>query len=185
MIQAAAAVAANPLTQLVAQCRAEPIVFDDVRPELCPALEQVILDRMQHDRGRKTGSLNVGGWKSSEDFFSWPDEAVQELRRTIVELVGARSPVAWTMVNRAGSYHPRHQHRVAILVGVYYVTIGSENAITPTVFECDGDGRSGRYELEVEPHPGRLVFSRGDMWHRVPAYPGELPRITVAFDVRR
>jgi len=40
---------------------------------------------------------------------------------------------------------------------VYYVTSGSEDAITPTIFECEGDG-SGKYELEVEPHPGRLVI---------------------------
>jgi hypothetical protein len=185
----AEAVASNPLMQLVTQCRAEPIVFDDVRPELCPALEQIILDRMQHDRGRRTGSLNIGGWKSAEDFFTWPDEAVQELRRTIVDQVGARAPVAWTMVNRAGSQHPRHQHRTAILVGVYYVTAGSADAITPTIFECPCDGRPTRagekYELEVEPHPGRLVLCRGEAWHRLPPYPGELPRITIAFDVRR
>lgn len=184
MAQAIAATT-DPLTQLAAQCRAEPVVFDDVRPELCPALEQVILGRMQSDRGRRVGSLNVGGWKSGEDFFAWPDEAVQELRRSIVEMVGARPLVAWTMVNRAGSQHPRHQHRAAILVGVYYVTVGSPDAITPTVFECDGDGRSGRYELEVEPYPGRLAVCRGDTWHRLPIYPGELPRITIAFDVRR
>ena len=102
--------AMSPLMQLVTQCRAEPIVFDDVRPELCPALEQVILDRMQNDRGRRIGSLNIGGWKSGEDLFSWPDEVVQELRQTITEAVGAPMPVAWAMVNRAGSQHPRHQH---------------------------------------------------------------------------
>jgi len=181
--------AANPMMQIAAQCRSEPVVFDDLRPELCPALEQVILDRMQNDRGRKIGSLNVGGWKSGEDFFAWPNVAVQELRQSIFELVGARSPIAWAMVNRAGSHHPRHQHRVAILSGVYYVTAGSADAITPTVFECPCDGRPVRgrdsYELEVEPHPGRLVLCRGETWHRLPAYFGELPRITIAFDVRR
>ena len=178
------ALAMNPLMQLVAQCRDQPLVFDDVHAELCAPLEQIILDRMQRDRGRKTGSLNVGGWKSGEDFFEWPDAAVQELRQTIVARIGARSPVAWTMVNRAGSHHPRHQHRAANLVGVYYVTAGSPEAITPTVFECDG-GRSGRYEVEIDPHPGRLVLCPGAMWHRLPVYAGDLPRITIAFDVRR
>jgi hypothetical protein len=189
---------ANPMSQLVESCRAEPVVFDGLRPDLCPALEQVILGRMQIDRGRRVGSINVGGWKSGEDFFAWPEEAVQELRQAIVETVGARSPVAWAMVNRAGSQHPRHQHRVAILSGVYYVTAGSADAIIPTIFECPCDGgpgrfvsavrptrRGDRYELEVDPHPGRLVICRGEMWHRVPAYPGDLPRITIAFDVRR
>ena len=181
--------AMSPLTQLVESCRAEPVVFDGVRPDLCPALEQVILDRMQSDRGRSTGSLNVGGWKSGEDFFSWPDQAVQELRQTIVEMIGARSLVAWAMVNRAGSKHPRHQHRIAILSGVYYVATGSQDALTPTIFECPCDSRlakgASKYEMEVEPHPGRLVICRGETWHRVPAYSGDLPRITIAFDVRR
>jgi hypothetical protein len=179
----------DSLPQLVAQCRDQPLVIDGVRPDLCPALKKIILDRMQGDRGRRVGSLNVGGWKSGEDFFQWPDEAVQELRRTIATMVGARTLVAWAMVNRAGSRHPRHQHRVALLTGVYYVEAGSPDAITPTVFECPCDGRptplDDCYELEVEPYPGRLALFRGETWHRVPAYFGELPRITVAFDVRR
>ena len=175
--------------QLAARCRAEPLVFDGLRTELCPVLEQIILGRMRTDR-RSTPSLNVGGWKSAEDFFMWPDAPVQELRRAIVTEVGA-NPVAWVMVNRAGSHHPRHQHTIATLVGVYYVTAGSEDAITPTIFECPSEvnGRptspASRFEVEVEPHPGRLVICPGSMWHRVPKYEGELPRITIAFDVRR
>lgn len=188
MIQAAA-VAENSLKHLVSQCREQPVIFDEVRPDLCSALAQIILGRMQNDRGRRVGSLNVGGWKSAEDFFAWSDDPVQELRRTLVDIVGAPSPVAWTMVNRAGSQHPRHQHRAAILVGVYYVTIGSADAVTPTMFECPCDGRPVRpgdgYELAVDPHPGRLVLCRGETWHRVPKYLGEEPRITIAFDVRR
>jgi hypothetical protein len=182
-----AQVAAAPdlLKQLVADCRDQPVVFDDVRPELCEALAQIILHRMQNDRGRRIGSLNVGGWKSGEDFFAWPDAPVQELRQTIADLIGARSPVSWAMVNRAGSHHPRHQHRVAILSGVYYVDAGNGDPLTPTVFECPCDGRPKRQELEVEPHPGRLVICRGQTWHRVPVYAGDLPRITIAFDVRR
>jgi Putative 2OG-Fe(II) oxygenase len=174
-----APVLASTPSQIATSCRAQPIVYDGVLPELCPVLEQVILGRMQVDRGRRTGSINVGGWKSGEDFFQWSDPAVQQLRQTIADMLGARSPVAWAMVNRAGSHHPRHQHRVAVLTGIYYVTAGSQEAITPTVFECeDGD-------LEVEPYPGRIAILRGDMWHRVPIYPGDLPRITIAFDVRR
>ena len=179
MTQVAAAVAGNPLSQILTQCRDQPLVFDGVRPDLCPVLEQIIIGRMQSDGGRKVGSLNVGGWKSGEDFFAWPDAAVQELRQAFVEIVGTKTQVGWTMVNRAGSHHPRHQHRVAILVGVYYVAAGSPDAITPTVFECP-EG-----ELEVDPYPGRLVLCGGSVWHRVPVYPGELPRITIAFDVRR
>jgi hypothetical protein len=170
----AVAPAEHPTMQLAARCRAEPIVLDDVCPELCSALEQVILHRMR--TGRRTGSLNVGGWKSAEDFFTWPDAPVQELRQAIIAEIGVQ-PIAWAMVNRAGSHHPRHQHRIATLSGVFYVTHG--DPIVPTVFETKlGD-------LEVEPHPGRLVICPGVMWHRVPKYEGETPRITIAFDVRR
>jgi hypothetical protein len=174
--------------QIAQRCRAEPLVFDGFCSDLCPQIAEVILHRMQRDR-RSTASINRGGWKSTEDFFAWPDKSVQELRRALVAELGAPRPIAWAMVNRAGSQHPRHQHRIAILSGVYYVTSGSEDAITPTIFECPSDARaagaSDRYDLEVEPHPGRLVICRGETWHRVPIYSGDLPRITIAFDVRR
>jgi hypothetical protein len=171
------AVATDTFTRLVTQCRSGPIVFDDMRPDLCLVLEQIIDHRAKTTRS--TASLNVGGWKSGEDFFAWPDPAVQELRRLIVATVGSSKLVAWAMVNRAGSQHPRHQHRIAVLTGVYYVAVGSEDSITPTVFEYPGG------ELEIAPRPGRLALFRGEAWHRVPIYRGDLPRITVAFDVRR
>lgn len=174
--------------QIAQRCRAEPVIFDDFCAELCPQLAEIILHRMKHDR-RSTASINRGGWKSTEDFFTWSDDPVQELRRAIVAELGAPRPIAWAMVNRAGSQHPRHQHRIAILSGVYYVTSGSEDAITPTIFECPSDARAARgpdrYDLEVEPHPGRIVICRGETWHRVPIYSGQEPRITIAFDVRR
>lgn len=184
-----AAASTDLMSQLATQCRDHPLVYDGVHPELCEPLAQVILSRMQSDRGRRTGSLNVGGWKSGEDFLSWPDAPVQELRQVIADLVGARPATAWAMVNRAGSHHPRHQHRAAILMGVYYVAVGSPEAIVSTVFECPCDGRQAReddrYNMEVTPHPGRLVISRGETWHFVPKYMGDLPRITIAFDIRR
>ena len=165
--------------QIAGRCSVQPVVYDGLFPELCPVLEQIILGRMQHDRSRRTGSINVGGWKSGEDFFQWPDQEVQQLRQAIGLMAGSSSLVAWAMVNRAGSYHPRHQHRIAALTGIYYVTAGSQEAITPTIFECP-DG-----EMAVDPCPGRLAIFSGEMWHRVSVYSGELPRITVAFDVRR
>jgi hypothetical protein len=174
-MEAAAAIPSSP-AQFAASCRSAPIVFDGVRTDLCSTLAQVILGKMQTSRGR-VGSLNVGGWKSNEDFFQWPDPAVQDLRQTIVSMIGASAPVAWAMVNRAGSHHPRHQHRVAIVTGVYYVAAG--DPITPTIVE------TGEGDLAIDPYPGRLLVFRGDTWHHVPVYPGDLPRITIAFDVRR
>jgi hypothetical protein len=175
--------------QLLEDCRPQPLIIDGVRPDLCQALAEVILGRMQGDRGRKVGSINVGGWKSGEDFLSWSEPPVQELRQALVEAIGARTLVGWAMVNRAGSQHPRHQHRVASLTGIYYVTVGHVEGKTPTVFECPCDPRllrgNPRYSLEVEPHPGRLVVCRGETWHWVPTCSGDEPRITVAFDIRR
>lgn len=171
-------------TSLLTQCRNGPIVLDEVLPDLCPALAEIILHRMQTAR-KTTPSLNVGGWKSPEDFFSWSDAAVQSLREWVAGQLGSSKLVAWAMVNRAGSYHPRHQHRVASLTGIYYVAAGSEDSITPTIFEIEDARGKKLHDLEVDPHPGRLVIFRGETWHSVPPYPGDLPRITIAFDVRR
>lgn len=174
----------SPLTQIVMQAREQPLVFDDVRVDLCEDLAQVILTRMQHDHGRRgAGSLNVGGWKSSEDFFQWPDASVQELRQTLIEMLGTSSLTGWTMVNHGGSHHPRHQHRIAILFGVFYVIGG--DPIVPTIYECPCDGRPTRTELAVDPVSGRLALARGETWHRLDRYAGDQPRITIAFDVRR
>lgn len=170
----------NALAPLIEHCRDEPLVLDNVRPDLCAELEQIILQRMQTER-RSTPSLNQGGWKSSETFFTWPFAAVQELHAAIIDVIGMKVPiVSWVMVNHRGSHHPRHQHAMARLVGVYYVTAGSDDAIVPTVFECAAHG-----ELAVDPHPGRLTLSPGSMYHWVNAYFGDAPRITIAFDVRR
>jgi hypothetical protein len=158
------------------EATAEPLVFDGIHPELCQDLEQVILKRMTTER-RSAGSINVGGWKSSESLFEWTEPSVQEIRRAVIGVFEAK-PTGWAMVNRKGSHHPRHQHSISIVSGVYYVTVG--DPVVSTIFECSDGG-----ELEVEPHPGRLVVFSGLMWHRVPKYEGETPRITIAFDVRR
>ena len=165
--------------QIAAQCGTAPLVFDDVRPDLCPALEQII--RRRAESARSTASLNVGGWKSSEDFFAWRDDVVQQLRDVVAGTVGVAvsTIVAWAMLNRGGSHHPRHQHRVAMITGVYYVAVGNEDVSAPTIFEYPGG------ELEVAPRVGRMALFRGETWHRVPTYNGDLPRITVAFDVKR
>lgn len=162
--------------QLLAQCRDAPLVFDHVRPELCPALEAAVLFQMGRSRG-STPSLNVGGWKSPETVFLWSDPAVQALGDEIANLIGG-NPVGWAMVNRGGSHHPRHQHRNARIVGVYYVTAG--DPVTPTIFEC-----SKAKELAVDPHPGRIVLSPGTMWHFLPRYDGVVPRISIAFEIKR
>jgi len=163
--------------ELATSCRSAPLVVDGFCADLCRTLAELVLARAQRDR-RSAPTLNVGGWKSAEDFFAWPDACVQELRRRVVDQVRSPRLVAWAIVNRAGSWHPRHQHRAAALAGVCYVAAGEGAA--PTLFEFEGLG-----EVVVEPVPGRLVVVRGETWHRVPASDGAEPRVTVAFDVRR
>lgn len=171
--------AVGSIAPLIEHCRDEPLVIDNVRPDLCAELEQIILDRMGKERS--THSLNKLGWKSSETLFSWPYAAVQELRDAILSIIGVPVPlVGWAMVNSRGSSHPRHQHAIARLVGVYYVTVGNEAAPSPTVFDCAAHG-----ELAVDPHPGRVVLSPGSMWHRLDPVIGDELRISIPFDVRR
>jgi len=180
--------------ELRARCRTAPVVVDDVLPHLAPAMAREILALA--GREASTPSKNVGGWKSYEAVLGRAG-AFAELRAIVVErfLRGRELSASWAMVNRAGSEHPRHQHRIALLSGVYYVAAGDPPV--DTIFEVpahirllvDGhpattlDGLS--LELRVAPRPGRLVFFDGETWHRVPRYDGAEPRITIAFDVRR
>jgi len=161
-------------------------IFDDVRRDLLPMLEREILARIEAQRG-SFPSLNQGGWKSSEGAFEWESApAMRALRATICDHLGGAGigslahnrPNAWAMVNRAGSFHPTHRHQTAIRAGVYYVSPG--NPPTPTIFEL----ATGE-DLPVEAKPGRLVIFPGNLWHRVPVYSGDAPRITIAFDLRR
>lgn len=153
-----------------------PIVADGFMTELMPDLLSIVLDASGRDA--TFPSLNLGGWKSSDDFFQWRFSAVQLLRQGLSDVLDGHDPSGWAMVNRAGSHHPRHRHQTSAISGVVYVDPGEEES-SPTVFEVD-DGRI----VHVVPAPGRLVIFPGGMWHSVPRYDGEAPRVTIAFDVR-
>lgn len=157
--------------------RKAPVVHESVRLDLVDDVRRAIVARSSSP---STASLNVGGWKSGEDFFAWPDPAVRELHDTLREVVGGSPIVGWAMVNRAGSSHPRHTHEGASVSGIYYVDPGEVRWTTPTVFELAGGG-----EVYVDPLAGRLVVFPSSTWHRVPKYHGTADRITVAFDARR
>ncbi len=86
------------------------------------------------------------------------------------------------MVNWHGSRHPRHVHQGAVLAGVYYVRTGDPGT-PPTIFEPDGQRGPGGPEIHVEPLAGRLVVFPANLYHRVPTYHGDEPRVTIAFDV--
>ena len=159
-----------------------PIVIDGVRVDLLGELRIAVLALERVCPSQP--SLNRDGWKSKE-IFSWPGSCASDLSATIVEHVARElaRPFflhGWAMVNRPGSYHPRHVHQGALMSGVYCVDPGDEPS-SPTVFEGTGG------DIAVIPAPGRLVLFPGDLWHRVDACGGsrDRPRITIAFDARR
>jgi hypothetical protein len=152
-----------------------PVVYDGIRLDLVDELAEEI---SRHAGARSAPSLNEGGWKSG-NLANWTSSAVRDLISTLQEATSAIELEAWAMINRHGSRHPRHVHRGAIFAGVYYVSPGGE-ASPPTIFEMP-DGS----EFIAEPIAGRLVIFPGDLYHRVPLYIGDEPRITVAFDVKR
>ncbi len=161
---------------------AAPEIYDDFFPELCPRLSEVIL--AMADRQQSTPSLNRGGWKSHESFLQIGDPAIATYAAALAQTLSG-IPIGWAMVNRYGSEHKWHQHRIARLSTVYYVTTG--DPVVPTTFQCveRAGGVLKRVEIDVMPEVGRLVVFPGTMWHMVPAYYGEAPRITIAADVRR
>lgn len=166
-------------------------VFDDVRADLLPSLERAI--RLQALEHRETyPSLNRGGWKSNDrlfettpGIFAWIDPAIDGLCQTLSrEFLDGGHPRGWAMINGRGSHHPRHTHYSTKVSGIYYITAGSEPT-TPTIFEIPNVALDQVAEVAIAPAPGRLVLFPGSLWHRVPVVEGDLPRITIAFDVAR
>ncbi len=159
-------------------------VIDDFASDLVGGLADEIMARAQQGVPSYP-SLNQGGWKSGETLFDWESApCVHALRHELGRYIGIdavkhRKIIGWAMVNRGGSFHPIHTHKTAIETGIFYVTPGDPP--TPTIFEPAGDIDP----FEIDPRPGRLVLFPGNLWHSVPKYPGNTPRITIAFDIRR
>ncbi len=177
------------LADVRAACRACPIVVDEFHSDLVePLLAEVVARATAY---RSAPTLNVGGWRS-DDLALWGDRVADDFREALRERVEWGELTTWAMVNRAGSHHPRHRHDGGVVSGIYYLDPGDEPS-APTVFELGPRGRLGlkqvrgtrNPEVEVAAAAARLVLFPGDMWHRVPPYVGERPRVTVAFDVRR
>lgn len=154
-----------------------PVVRDGVRIDLLDRIADEIEARARSLGPRSAPSLNQGGWRS-DSLLDWDAPATRDLLRTLRQITGATDLDAWAMINRRGSQHPRHIHRGAVIAGVYYVRAGGAGS-PPTIFEP-----GGAPEIHVEPLAGRLVVFPSDLYHRVPVYAGEEPRVTIAFDVR-
>jgi hypothetical protein len=164
-----------------AACSQGPRVLDSAVDDAdLSELREEILGRMAASSGSHP-SLNVGGWRTGEELFSWRSRAVRALESVVRQYVGGASYLAgWAVVNAHGSHHPRHRHAMSTVSGICYVDPGDPPV--PTIFEIST--RPGE-EIHVMPALGRLVLFTGDTWHRVPTYDGSEPRITVAFDARR
>jgi hypothetical protein len=154
-----------------------PVVRDGVRLDLVPSLAEEIVARASNLGLRSAPSLNQGGWRS-DSLLGWTTPATRALLTTLHDLTHASDLEAWAMMNWRGSKHPRHVHRGALMAGIYYVCPGGAST-PPTIFEV-----AGRGEVHVEPLAGRMVLFPADLYHRVPVYHGDEPRVTVAFDVR-
>lgn len=166
--------------RLRALCEGKPHVIDDVMFELTSDLATLVLS---HTHEQSLASHNVGGWRSSDKFFDWPDPAIQTFVATLSRdfLLGCKAS-GWAMVNRHGSHHARHNHGgCGVLSGVFYVDPGGGSS-PGTVFEIPQIEQPA-VDLEVPAKRGRLVLFPSGMWHRVPIYYGSKPRITIAFNV--
>ncbi len=167
------------MSSLRALLAGRPAIHDQVRPDLATSALVAILARARTGQ-RSAPSLSIGAWKSGEDLFGWRDPCLTELYRVLSrDFLDGAIPTGWAMVNQDGSSHPRHRHDGAAVSGVYYVQPGTEPT-APTIFEL----ASGE-EAVVEPKFARLVLFPSDLWHRVPRVPSGMPRVTIAFDVRR
>lgn len=124
-----------------------------------------------------TGSNNVGGWKSSQDFAGRTSKAVREMVIQLMSKLVCERPIMWAMVNQRGSFHKRHNHGLRVLTGVWYLMPGEP--ATPTMFESS-QGRT----TAIQPEAGRLIAFNGMTPHWMNRYDGEVPRVTIAFEVR-
>lgn len=156
-----------------------PEIHDDVLlGDELDDLEDAILMRAKPG-APYPGGANRGGWKSTVDLLSWPGLIFSKVKLVLALLLADKRyepRSAWAVVNRNGSYHGRHRHGVPIM-GILFVTSGDPPV--PTVFETEHGAN-----IEVFPKPGRVVLC-SDLYHWVPRYSGELPRIVVAFDGKR
>lgn len=157
-------------------------IFDGIcTDKLASIAEGVLLYAKLHPQS--IGSNNRGGWKSDSDVFTWGGDFTLLANAIRAELARIELPTqlrGWAMINRRGSFHARHTHGGVKATGVFYVTPG--DPATPTILELPGN-ISGEYP--IEPIPGRLAIFGPMIWHYTRPYHGEIPRITIAFDVLR
>jgi uncharacterized protein (TIGR02466 family) len=172
-----------------------------------PLLRQVILDATQ--AYPSLGKSNIGGWRSRNDLFHWPDPAVKEIgtwimdcMRQIVEASagterfrGTLSAVGWANVCRTGNYNAPHIHPESAWSGVYYVDAGDPDPTMPLSGSLELlDPRSAAggvntpgdpfgHPVRISPQAGLLVVFPSWLTHWVHPHAGSRERIAISFNV--
>ena len=156
-----------------------PIMIDGVCVERCAAIADEVL-AWQISEPWHAGGTNVGGWKSGYGALERTEnlaELGRAIRRELARHALPQDLVSWAMVNRRGSFHKRHVHGARV-TWIFYASAG-DPPVAPTIFEVAPALGS---RLEIPPVAGRLLIVPGYLWHSVPPYDGEAPRITIAGD---
>jgi len=120
---------------------------------------------------------NVGGWRSSEQFATWPraHHTLTQIARLILPSYATRATLhAWAVVHENGSYHDWHAHTGVDwrCSGVLYLTTGG----AATLF------RGGAASLRVAPRAGMLLTFPAIVEHATEPHDELEPRVTIAFN---
>ncbi|MEK9209799.1 putative 2OG-Fe(II) oxygenase [Sphingomonas sp. 2378] len=101
---------------------------------------------------------------------------------------GYRFAGAWSVLLRSGGYHTDHVHPRGWLSSAFYVDLPASVAEEPQGWLAFGrPGVPTRPALpptrHVRPVPGQLVLFPSYLWHGTEPFSGDVPRLTVAFDL--
>jgi uncharacterized protein (TIGR02466 family) len=175
------------------------------------ALRVAILD---HERANKgAAKTNVGGWHSefgslefcgaegkvlTQRMREMGDEATARVYREYGKPPGRMTWTlhAWANVNRSGHFNQTHTHAGSTWSGTYYVDAGYGDSdpsqatalhlFDPCMARSDvflpGVAPSS---FSIRPEPGLMVLFPSYIAHMVFPHAGEMPRISIAFNLRR
>ncbi|MEM9765272.1 MAG: 2OG-Fe(II) oxygenase family protein [Pseudomonadota bacterium] len=174
------------------------------------SLREMILAKEAESDGIKRS--NVGGWHSENDLLAWEGSAIETFRDRLKKFSSDITAVllsagdnkkakltfsmeAWANVSREGNYNSVHDHPMAHLSGVYYVSCTGLDPTIPTAGRLElldprvainqmrlkGSIYEGRYV--IDPAPGLMVFFPSWLKHIVHPYRGTGERISISFNV--
>lgn len=173
-------------------------------------LTEVILKAEARTPGMQRS--NIGSWDSHKDFFEWPGEDIQTLKKWVargVKEITLRATKqkynpkvqemlahAWANVSRADSYRKIHNHESCTWSGVYYVksdlmkersaSSGNIEFMDPRMLclQTELPGSSFGSRVRVVPRAGRLVIFPNWLLHYVNPVEDDSLRICIAFNVK-